>query len=156
MITAQDPASKVAYTFSNPENFTEALTKGWIPILPDGSPAKTYSFEGGYLVQGAPLNAWFNGVWYEGQPDILKPFWDSGQIVKPPDAFFLLPVVPAPAEVVAGYAAFKGAPASVTTLLDAYQQASSGIGALLKNPTVLVGAGALLLFAFVGGRKKAS
>lgn len=153
MITALDPASKVAYTFSNAANLTEALTKGWIPILPDGSPAKTYSFEGGYLVDGAPLNAWFEGVWYEGQPEILKPFWDSGQIQKPPDAFFLLPVVPAPPEVVANYAAFKGAPVTVQSLLEAHQQASSGISGLLSNPVVLVGAGLLLLAMFGGSRR---
>lgn len=154
MITALDPVSRVARSFADPDVFVSALAHGFIPILSDNSPAKVHSFEGGYLVQGAPLNVWFRGAWYEGQQEILAPFWESGQIDRPPAGALELPVVQAPPDVLASYANYKGVP-QAKTLTEAYQ-GTGGLSSLLSSPLVLLAAGglALYLFAGAGGRSR--
>jgi hypothetical protein len=142
-IIAADPASKVAQTFTDGSDAEKAiLVYGYIPLLADGSPAHVYKFEGGVLVEGAPLNVWTNGVWYTGQQEILAPYWKSGEIHIPPDSLLALPTVDAPGEVVQAYATYKGVP-QATTIKEAY--AAGPAGGISPMTWLLIAAGAFLL-----------
>jgi len=123
------------------------------PLREDGSPAAVYLFEGGVLIDGAPGNAWIDDVWYTGQRDILEPFYQSGEIIRPPEWIWNLPDVDPSAEILATYAAFKGTP-EAQTLTEAYQTGGQGFN--LQNPVVLAGIGVLFLIFISGGGRKTS
>lgn len=147
-LVAVDPQTRSAYTFTEAVGFTDALLKfGVVPILPDGSPLQVNSFEGGYLVGGAPLNVWFENVWYEGQQDILAPYWQSGEIVQPDGALLSMPIVEAPGEVLAAYANYKGAPEAQTL------QEAQVTGAGTFSPFLLGAIGLFAVALFSGGRR---
>lgn len=61
-----------------------ALLEGWIALSPQDEELPAQFFEGGWLVQGAPLNVWFGVGWFDGQRELLEPFWTSGEIPTPP------------------------------------------------------------------------
>jgi hypothetical protein len=149
-LVALDPQTRSPYTFTNAVGFTDALERfGVVPILPDGTPLPVYSFEGGYLVGGAPLNVWFDQIWYEGQQEILAAHWQSGEIMQPDQALLALPIVEPTAEVLATYAAYKGTP-EAQTLTEAYQSAPGP----LSSPMLIAGFGVLALLMFSGGRRR--
>jgi len=90
-IAAADPASKVAAMFTTPEDFGAALAKGYIPVRQDGTAYVTQTFEGGVLLDGAPLNVYFRGLWYPEQRELLAPHWGK-DIPKPADSIINLPL----------------------------------------------------------------
>jgi hypothetical protein len=150
-----DPKSKVTSVWSDGVRASIAIRdEGYIPILDDGTPATVNLFEGGYLVQGAPMNAWIQGVWYTGQKEIVAPFIQSGQVPQPPQAIWNLPVVDPPADVLQQYAGAKGVP-DATSLLDAYQRGGA-IGGTDWTTLAMIGAGALILFFVLPGRRKSA
>ena len=153
-IVARDNSTGRALTF-RAENFN-VLDQGlrsnrFTPLRDDGEPAQVNLFEGGVLVEGAPLNVWLLDVWYDGQKAILDPFYRSGEILVPPEYLLALPEVETPPDVLAEYAASKGVP-DARSLTEAYQTGSSG--SILSNPWVLgaIGVGFLMLISG-GGRK---
>lgn len=145
-LTVIDPKSRTPLTVASIDQFNYyVVSGGYVPIHADNTAMQVNSFEGGYLVDGAPLNVWLSGYWYDGQQDILASFWNSGQIPKPPAQLLALPSIPAPADVVANYAAQKGVPGA-TTLVQAFQQGSS-IGAGI-SPVMLIGGAVVLMLLF--------
>lgn len=156
MLVMADPQSKVTSVWSDGATASIAIRdRGFIPLLDDGTQATVNLFEGGYLVQGAPMNAWINGVWYTGQKEIVAPFIQSGQVPQPPQSVWNLPVVDPPPDVLQNYASAKGVP-DATSLVDAYQRGGPVGGAGLDWTTLaLIGAGAVFLFAFFPRRKSA-
>ena len=106
-IPAMDPVSKVVSTFTDVGQLHGAIQQfNFIPLHPDGTPYKVQSFEGGYLLDGAPINVWMGLGWYSGQMEALQPFWQSGQITVPTAALNGL-VYQMPAAVAANYANYK-------------------------------------------------
>lgn len=154
-LLALDPKTRKSYSFIDSGEFIDAMKSGFVPMNEDGNQAAVVEFEGGYLVDGAPLNVWTKGVWYEGQAEILTPFWDNGSIPVPPDALMGLPIVVMPDKVLQDYAAYKGVP-EAQTALEAYKSGGSGfdLQSILSSPMTLaaVAVGAVLLFS--GGRRK--
>jgi hypothetical protein len=106
-ISAVEPNSKVAYVFTDVGQLHVAIQNGWIPIHPDGTPFKVQSFEGGYLLDGAPINVWMGLGWYSGQIEALQPYWANGQVPTPPASISGAPVVPMPADVAANFQAYQ-------------------------------------------------
>jgi len=142
-IGAADPASKVIYTFSEPGKLNDAIKNyGFIPTMASGQPFVTQSFEDGYLLNGAPINVHMYQVWYEGQRELLQPYWESGAIPSPVAELLSLPIVPMPEDVAQNYQVYKSTIAN----------ASGGI------PTALIGFGALALIFLLssGGSKKSA
>jgi hypothetical protein len=144
-VTAADPASKATRAFTNVVDFTYAMEKlKYIPLRPDGTPFIVHFIadEGGYLMDGAPLNVWFDGVWYEGQKEVAQKYWGSNGVPTPAQTILGLPVVAMPAPIAETYHAFKE------------QQAGAGGLFTSGNVMLLAGAGVLLLLATsVGGSK---
>ncbi len=140
-VVASDPASKTPRVFTDPASLTYAMEKlRFIPLRPDGQPfiVNFLTDEGGYLFDGAPLNVWFYGVWYEGQKEVGQKYWGANGVPTPSSQVMSLPVVPMPADVAATYQAFKQ---------------SQGAGALLSNPWVLLAGGIGLVWLLSGGGK---
>lgn len=106
-VSASDPVSKVAYPFTDVGQLHDAIQKGWIPIRADGTPFKVQSFEGGFLLDGAPINVWMGLGWYAGQQEALQPYWQNGQIPIPTTPVLAAPVVAMPADVAANYAGYQ-------------------------------------------------
>lgn len=77
----------------------EAIKEGYAPVRPDGSLYIVTDFQGGFLLDGAPLNTWIDGVWFDGQREALTSYWQSGAIPMPPANVMNLPVVPMPEDV---------------------------------------------------------
>jgi len=101
-IQAADPASKTIYTFTDTGALHNAIKLyGYIPVHPDGTPFSTVYLKeyDGYILDGAPINVWIDGVWLEGQKEALQPYWNSGQIPLPPANLSNAGSVPMPAEV---------------------------------------------------------
>jgi len=141
-IAAADPASHVTRAFMNASDFTYAMEKlGYIPLRPDGTPfvVNFLENEGGYLLDGAPLNVWFQGVWYQGQPEVAAQYWGQNGVPTPTGSVMQLPVVAMPTEIAATYQAFKAA--------------QSPLGSNTLMIVAAVGIGAFLLFGAGGGRK---
>ena len=85
-ISAADPASKIAYTFTDTGSLHTAIkTYGFIPLRKDGSPFVTVYLEeyDGYVLDGAPINVWMQGYWFEGQREAMEPYWTSGKVQRP-------------------------------------------------------------------------
>jgi hypothetical protein len=107
-IAAADPASKVARAFNTPEMLHNAIKEfGFIPLRRDGSAFFVNEFEGGYLLDGAPIPLWLGMPWLEGQREMLQPHWDSGAIPRPPAELLNAPVGEWPEEVRANYERWK-------------------------------------------------
>jgi hypothetical protein len=106
-VSASDPVSKVAYSFTSVGQLNDAIKGGWIPLRPDGTPYKVQSFEGGYLMDGAPLNVWLGLGWYDGQQQALQPYWQNGQIPIPPMTTLNSPTIPMPADVAANFQSYQ-------------------------------------------------
>lgn len=153
VIAAIDPASKVARTFTSQDELAQAIqSQGWIPIHTDGSPfdVKFLEAEGGFVIDGAPLNVYFEGVWYQGQKEVLQPYIDAGQVPMPDQSTWNLPTVPMPEAILSQYVEFKrvtGQPTSAAVTGEA------GFGNM-----ALIGGGLLLaaLFLFSGKKSPAS
>jgi hypothetical protein len=138
-IAAADPASKVAYTFSDPGKLHDAIKEyGFIPLMTSGQPFVVQEFEGGYLLGGAPINVHMQGVWYEGQRDLLEPYYAAGTIPRPPADVLNAPTAPMPQNVSEAYQAYKT------------EQAGGGL-----SSTLMIGlGGALLVYLLASGGKK--
>lgn len=109
-VAAADPASKVAYTFNNTGQLAHAIQDyGYIPLRPTGEPSTVQMFQGGYLLDGAPINVWMGEGWYEGQRELLQPYWTSGAIPTPPETVIQAAVVAMPPELAAQTAAANAA-----------------------------------------------
>jgi hypothetical protein len=159
VLVMAEPKSKVTSIWNDGVRASIAIRdEGYIPILDDGRPATVNLFEGGYLVQGAPLNAWIDGYWYTGQKAIIAPFIQSGQVPQPPQAIWNLPEVEPPPDVLQNYATAKGVPGA-TSLTDAYQRGgpiSGGAGGMDWTTLAMIGAGAVLLFFVLPSRRKSA
>jgi hypothetical protein len=81
--------------------------KGYIPIRPDNQPYIVQEFEGGYLLDGAPLNVYIEGRWFDGQQALLEPYWNSGQVPTPTRETLAIGAVTLPPEVAENYEVFK-------------------------------------------------
>lgn len=137
-IAAADPASKVAYTFTDVGKLHDAIKSyGYIPLRQDGSQYVVQEFEGGYLLDGAPINVYIDGEWFQGQQEALASYWAAGTVPKPPNSILGLPVVPMPTDVAANQAAYV-----------ASQSSSLGLGSLALPAAVGLG-----LFLLMGKRK---
>lgn len=107
-ISAADPVSKVSYVFTNTGQLNDAIKEGgYIPIRPDDTPYRIHEFEGGYLLDGAPLNVYIEGRWFDGQMEALAPYWESGAIPTPTAEVLATGSSPMPEDVAANYAAFQ-------------------------------------------------
>jgi hypothetical protein len=140
-VAAADPASKVPRIFNDQASLTYAMEKlRFVPLRPDGTPfiVNFLTDEGGYLFDGAPLNVWFDGVWYEGQKEVGQKYWGNNGVPTPSSQVMNIPVVPMPADIAATYQAFKE---------------GQGAGALLSNPWVLLAGGIGLVWLLSGGGK---
>lgn len=146
-VNAADPASKVIYQFTDVGSLANAIQNyQFIPVRSDGSPFKVQEFEGGYLLDGAPLNVWFGLGWYTGQQALLQPLWANGTIPTPPQAQLTAQVVAMPTGLATQTAAYLA-------------QASSGLFGL--SWPVLIGLAAVGFMAFNtmghgGGHSRAS
>jgi hypothetical protein len=142
-VAAADPASKTAYVFTNVEQLDAAITQyGFIPLGPDGAQLKVQEFEGGKLLQGAPINVWMGKGWYAGQRELLEPLWASGQVPRPPSSILNEPVFEMPPDVAANYNAYKEAQNPLASLLGP----NSGV------LVAVVAAGAALWFLSSGSK----
>lgn len=129
-VAAADPASKVAYQFVEVGLLANAIKEfGFIPLRVDGAPFRVQEFEGGYLLDGAPINVWMGQGWFEGQRELLEPHWRNGTVPVPPDEALLSGEVEMPADVAASYAGFKQ-PTSGSNLM---------LGALIVGGYLLFG-----------------
>lgn len=107
-ITAADPASKATYVFTDAGQMHNAIkNRGYIPIRPDGTPFIVQEFEGGYLLDGAPMNVYTDEQWFEGQRELLEPYWTSGTIPTPSREVLDRGSVVMPEEVTENYETFK-------------------------------------------------
>jgi len=107
-VAAADPASKTAYVFTDVGQLNDAIKAyGFIPLGPDGAQLRVQEFEGGYLLNGAPINVWMGQGWFAGQKEALQPFWASGQVPPPPADVIAAPVYEMPPDVAANYNAYK-------------------------------------------------
>lgn len=128
-IPAMDPITKVVTTFTDVGQLHGAIQQfNFIPLHPDGTPYKVQAFEGGYLLDGAPINVWMGLGWYTGQQEALQPYWQSGQIPTPTVALNV-PVVAMPAAVASNYAQFKANQENILGL--PWYLWAAGIGAYL-------------------------
>lgn len=129
-VAAADPNSKQARAFTNIGDLTQAMEKAnYIPLRPDGTPfiVNFLTDEGGYLFDGAPLNVWFDGVWYEGQQEVASRYWGQGGVPTPNESILALPIIPMPGQVAETYQAFKQAQSSSNTML----YVAAGVGLFL-------------------------
>jgi hypothetical protein len=111
-IQAADPASKTIYTFTDVGALHNAIKEyHYIPLRADGSPFEVQYLQeyDGYLLDGAPLNVWMDGVWLEGQKEALASYWNSGQVRQPPANILQAGAVPMPPEVAERTAAARAA-----------------------------------------------
>jgi len=111
-IQAADPASKVAYTFTDVGALHAAIaTYSYIPLRADGTPFEVQFLQeyGGYVLDGAPMNVWMDGVWLEGQREAMEPYWSSGQVKRPPEAILNAGVQAMPADIAARTKAYQAA-----------------------------------------------
>lgn len=138
-LTLADPASKATYTFTTVPDVHNAIKNyGYIPIRSDNSQFLVQEFEGGYLLDGAPINIYINGHWGEGQKELLEPYWQNGSIPRPSADILNLPVEPLSPETQANY--------------EAYQAAQTPFGLGIPTQYLLIGGG-LLAVLFMSRRR---
>lgn len=102
------------YTVSKSSDAHNAIKDyGGIPLRPDGSPYVVTPFAGGYLLDGAPMNVLIEGVWYDGQKELLQPEWASGRIPTPSAAVLAVGAQPMPPEVAANYQTWLNAQGTI-------------------------------------------
>lgn len=107
-IAAADPVSKQAYVFTNTGQLNDAIKqRGYIPIRADNTAYTVQEFEGGYLLDGVPLNVYIESRWFEGQMEALAPYWEAGTIPTPSTAILSVGTVAMPEDVAANYEQFK-------------------------------------------------
>jgi hypothetical protein len=141
-IAAADPASKTAYVFTEVAQLHDAIKMyGFIPLDANGAQMRVQEFEGGYLLNGAPINVWMGQGWYSGQQEALRPYWQSGQVPTPPQDVLTAAVYEMPADVAKNYQQFKAS--------------RSLFGGSTGLIVAVVAAGAALLW-LSGGKSKAS
>lgn len=103
-VNAADPATKVVFPFTDVGQLNDAIKlHGYIPIRSNGTPYQVQVFEGGYLLDGLPLNVLIDGVWYDGQQQALQPYWQSGTIPTPPPQMLGIGTITAPPAVAANF-----------------------------------------------------
>lgn len=103
-VNAINPEDKKVYTFSVTGDLNNAIDVfKYTPIRPDGTPYVTQSAHGGWLLDGAPLNVYIEGVWFDGQKELLTPDWNSGTVPRPSAAILAVGSAPMPADVAANY-----------------------------------------------------
>lgn len=132
-VQAADPASKTIYTFTDVGALHNAIKMyGYIPVHADGSPFKTQYLQeyDGYVIDGAPLNVWIDGVWLEGQREAMEPLWSSGQVPRPPANILNAGAVPMPPEVQQRTAAYQAAHAGGLFGMDTGTLVAVGAGVL--------------------------
>lgn len=128
-IPAMDPVTKIVSTFTDVGQLHGAIQQfNYIPLHPNGTPYKVQAFEGGYLLDGAPINVWMGLGWYSGQMEALQPYWQSGQIPTP-TAVLNQQVVPMPADVAANFAQYQAHQQNIFGL--PWYLWAAGIGAYL-------------------------
>lgn len=140
VLQAADPASKVAYTFTNVDALAHAIQDyGFIPLRTDGSVANTQFLKeyGGYLIDGAPINVWIDGVWLEGQKEAMAPYWNNGSVPRPPDAILNAPI--------------EGMPPELAAQTAAYQAKQSGIFGMDTGTLLVLGTGIMAIW-WIGSR----
>lgn len=99
-VEALNPKDGIVYTFSAVGDLHDAIADfGYVPVRPNGTYYIVQTIDRGYVMDGAPLNVYILGVWYEGQKELLSPYWADGTIVRPSDEIISLPVVPMPDDV---------------------------------------------------------
>ncbi len=109
-IQLKNPATGESATFSHTADVHNAIkVYGWVPVHSDGSPYVVQEFMGGYLLDGAPLNVYIEGQWYDGQKQALQPEWTSGRVPTPSTAVLNVGVVPMPPEVEANNQLYQAA-----------------------------------------------
>jgi hypothetical protein len=103
-------------------------------VRPDGTAYVTQTFEGGVLLDGAPLNVYFRGAWYPEQRELLAAHWGK-DIPNPPESIKNLPLT-TDSE-------------ALRTVAD-YQQWKSQVGTIAGIPTqwVILGAAGFLAYWF--------
>ena len=132
MISAVDPQSKAAYVFTDTGQLHDAIKSyGFLPIHEDGTYYRVQEFQGGYLLDGAPINVWMGEGWFAGQQEALAPFWQNGTIPRPPAALFQTPTVAMPPEVAANYAAYQQSQQGFFGVPTEYLLAGAGVLAVL-------------------------
>lgn len=55
----------------------------YTPLRDDGTPAMVQVFDGGWLIDGNPLNVWLGCGWLPGQQTVLAPFVTAGEVATP-------------------------------------------------------------------------
>lgn len=106
-VQAMDPASKVVSTFTNGQQLANAIQQlGYVPIRANGSAYNVQIFEGGYLLDGAPINVVMGGYWFTGQQQALLPYWQNGTVPTPTAAILALPTQGMPADIAAATQAY--------------------------------------------------
>ncbi len=84
------------------EGITQRLENGFQVIRPNGQPAYTQTFLGGYLVDGNPLNVLLGGPWLPEQWAKIVPAIQAGQVPSPS----ILPPDQEPVAIDSGMASF--------------------------------------------------
>jgi hypothetical protein len=141
-VQAVDPNSKTTYTFTDVGALHNAIKLyNYIPVHTDGTPFKTQYLQevDGYVLDGAPINVWMEGVWLTGQKDILQKYWAAGSVPQPPANVMNAGEVPMPAQVQAQTAA--------------YQAMQGGLFGMDTGTLVAVGVGVLAIFWLSSGKK---
>lgn len=129
-VQAADPASKTIYTFTDTGALHNAIkVYGYIPVHADGTPMDTVYLKeyDGYILDGAPINVWIDGVWLEGQKEAMEAYWTSGQVRRPPADILNAGAIPMPAEVKAQ--------------TEAYQRTQAGFLGMDTGTLLAIGAG---------------
>ncbi len=108
-ITARDPVTAQTYTFNLVAALHGAMSPpyNYVPLRADGTPFAVNKVAGGFVIDGAPLNVWIDGVWYIGQKELLAPMWAAGTVPTPSAAILAGVPVPMPPAVAANWAAYQ-------------------------------------------------
>jgi len=122
-ISALDPASHTAIVFTDTLSLSNAIdTHHVTPLRPTGEPFTLQRFEGGWLLDGAPINVYIDGYWYQGQQELLAPYWQQGTIPMPPQNVLAEAERPLPSSVAWQYFADVAKPEAVQTIVAATPQ----------------------------------
>lgn len=106
-IKAASPQGQI-YTFSNTGALHDAIKSyGYAPLHSDNSKFVVQPIFGGYVLDGAPINWWIEGVWYEGQKEALAPLWANGSIMQPPADVVATAPVPMPPAVLENWTNYQ-------------------------------------------------
>lgn len=161
-VNAADPASKVIYVFVETAELDAAIKdRQFIPVRADGSQMLTQEFQGGIIIDGAPINVWMGDGWFQGQKEVLQPYWDDGSVPLPPAELLNLPVGPMPTDVALGYQAYlesQGEPTPAWLEEQLPSPGDVGVPAFLEDIPIpwLIGGAVVMLFVIpriFGGRR---